>query len=178
MTETLAKKINSRISKINEALPDLNHGGCSVFACYFAEKMIAAGFDAKVIELSWDCWAHSSTTLERFKANNINMHTAKEKHISPDDLNVKGDSHYCVKIGTYYFDSEVFCQKVGNTVNMYDGDTYNIVGEVALPDIEYISIENRGDGIWNRMYDSDDNSKVKSFIDKSLSFLTPKKAKK
>lgn len=90
MTKALAQKINERISKINEAFPDLNHGGCSVFACYFAEKMIAAGFDAKVIELSFDCWYHESTTQATFKANNKIMHNAKKQHANPDELGVRG----------------------------------------------------------------------------------------
>lgn len=82
-------------------------------------------------------------------------------------------------MGDYYFDSvRVACKAVNNTVEMYDGDTYDIVGEVPLPDIEYISIENRGNGIWNTEYDTSDNGKVKAFVNKSLSFLTPKKVKK
>lgn len=175
MTAILAKKVNNALSDINELFPDINHGGCGVFACYFAEKMISFGFDAKIIELSSHDWFSESTSKDEFLENNKNMHKAKEKHKSPNELGVHADSHYCIEIDYYYFDSCVYRKKSGDKLQMYDGCTYSVVGEVSLPDMEYISIEDRGHDIWNDMYDESDNEGIKKFIDKALSFLTPKK---
>lgn len=177
MTALMSKKINSKIKPINEQLIGINWGGCGVFACYLAERLRVAGYDAKVIELrDADCEPRSAEDL---KINNENMHTAAVKHASPNDCNVHADSHYCVNVGDYYFDSYVVTKASANdTVVMYDGDEYNIVGEVPLNNMEYFSIENRGIGLWNRMYDTALTPKIKTFIDKELSFLTPKKAKK
>jgi hypothetical protein len=179
MTAILAESINKKIRPINKLFPDINHGGCGVFACRFAEKMISLGFDAKIIELHlYNGWS-SPMLKDRFTENNRNMHIAAAKHKSPDECNVSADSHYCVKIGAYYFDSCVFRKKSGDKLKMYSNFTYSIVGEVCLPDLEYVSIESRGEGIWNDMYDSSDNEGIKSFIDEQLSLLiTHKKVKK
>jgi hypothetical protein len=174
MTITLAKNISKKLSAINELFPDINHGGCGVFACFFAEKMISIGFDAKIIELSWLDWCHMTMTKEDFAENNKHMHVAAEKHISPTECDVRADSHYCVKVGAYYFDSTVFRKKNGDKLKMNEGN-YVIVGPVSLTDMEYISIKDRGEGIWNDMYDSSDNQKIKKFIDKELSLLIPNK---
>lgn len=177
MTALMSKKINSKIKPINEQLIGINWGGCGVFACYLAERLRVAGYNAKVIELrDVDRQLRSAKEL---KINNKNMHTAAIKHISPNDCNVTADSHYCVNVDDYYFDSYVVTKaSADNTVTMYDADEYNIIGEVPLKNMEYFSIKDRGTGLWNRMYDMALTPKIKTFVDKELSFLTHKRAKK
>lgn len=177
MTALMSKKINSKIKPINEQLIGINCGGCGVFACYLAERLRVAGYDPKVIELR-DI-NRELRSVDELKANNKNMHTAAIRHMSPNDCNVTADSHYCVNVNGYYFDSCVVTKATNNnTVIMYDDDEYNIIGEVPLKDMEYFSIENRGTGLWNNMYDTELTPKIKAFIDKELSFLTTKKQKK
>lgn len=174
MSLTLAKEIKKHLQVFQENIPDLNNGGCGVFACYFAEKMIAVGYDAHIIELHsntiWDLLMGGinidSNFLER---NNKNIHSAAVAHAMPDSMGVRMDRHFCVKIDDFYFDSENVCQSTSDTVICW-GNQMDIIGEVPLKDFEYVSIENRG-GLWNDEYNPSQNDSVKELIESSLAFL-------
>lgn len=165
MTKTLAKKIFDQYNKVNVAVPDLNNGGCGVFACLFAEKMKLFGFEAKVIELAGDgIFCNGYEILhERFESNNKKMHEAASKKINPDTLHVQSADHFCTQVDDFYFDSMGFYESENGRVIMGGHYEFTIVGEVDLKDMEYISLKNRGH-MWNSDYSANENKKIEKII--------------
>lgn len=181
ITKEIAEKIEANLKELNEKIPTLNAGGCGVFASCFAEEMIKLGYQAKVFEIAL---AHPDIEMilfgapdldyykQHFAENKANVHMVAKNHEIPNNKNIPavGD-HFCVEIDGYYFDS-TSCSKLKDEIITLHDDNYKIVGEMPLNDIEYVSIEKRGN-IWNTRYEAKYNSLVNKQVQKAIDFLKP-----
>ncbi len=182
MTKSIAQEIMNNVKDINNLIPHINAGGCGVFACLFAEKMNELGYDAKVIELTMlhpDLFSlmfgHNPNYFkEHHQANITNIHKAEVRNLRPDTLDISMSDHYCVKIDTFFFDSTMFYETSEDTVLLdkdeISSEEFSCLGEIPLPEMEYVSLKNRGN-LWNDDYNPSNNEKMKQFIDNALNFL-------
>jgi hypothetical protein len=181
MNEKTAIAIMVQLQKLKYNIRHLNEGGCGVFACYFANTLLAAGYDAKIIQIHRDtptdifslllggkCEDHGNLHPQE---NNKNMHIAATKNLNPDICDVKVDTHYCIKVDDFYFESDGFSENHhhGKSITL-GGYHYQKISEISIPDFEYISITNRGD-LWCELYNPNQNDLVKNIIESSLEFL-------
>lgn len=170
MTSQLAETIHKNLIGINRKVPNLNRGGCGVFAVYFAEIMQSYGFNAKIIQIcEHEAGFFSYDTdyyKDHFKEKNSIVHNAVVNHKPIDGEEVAIGAHYCVQIDDFYFDSNKVSILKNNEIAL--AYKYDIVGEVSVKDMEYVSIDSRGN-IWNEMYNPKYNAVVKAFITHALS---------
>lgn len=171
MTAAMANKIERNLSIENiDVIPYLNNGGCGVFACFFAEKMIRLGYQANILKLAepedFDFYK------TRLSEDNSAIHDAFVNHSKPGS-NIAVGEHICVEIDGFYFDSTMCSRKdCNNEIELLNGMQYEILYKYPLSEIKYISIESRGKA-WNPMYDPRHNSQIEKIINSALSFLSP-----
>jgi hypothetical protein len=179
MTKELATEIVKRISSINSNIPNLNCGGCGSFAVFFAEEMNKYGFDAKIIQLADSdidsIFMHSAFGCPdanyyrtHFDEKNKIIHDAAINHTELAAQIMIGD-HYCVNIGDFYFDSTGWSLRKENYIRL--GCLYEVIGEVPLTDLEYVTIEKHSLKVWNNKFHSTDNDKIKTILSETLKFL-------
>lgn len=175
MTAEIAAEIIAAMLPINLEIPCLNRGGCGVYAAIFAEEMQSLGYSPKVIELNIDSWFADYSTCNyksMFSENIKNIERVMNANSAPNSTDIHIATHLCVQIDEFYFDSNSFGIKTGDNVTL-GNYTFDVIGEIPIKDIDYISIQKRG-SVWNEDYNPKYNAAIKEYIKDALSFLTSK----
>lgn len=159
------KEIIDNISNINFVIPNLNHGGCGVFAQALAEKLMSKGVHCEIAIIG-----EMGTGNEEIINNSIyNVYNkCKEKHydFNARALHNSGMTiyHVMTKVktyeGTFYADSEGIYTHPANS-------RWNVEIE-GICDIETFKPLIESTVGWNKMYSREMDSRVYKMIDSAV----------
>jgi len=169
MNKNLINSITEKISKINSTIPNINRGGCGIFAHALGAQFEKNGLKVNIVSVSV-----SVSSVERVQQNpNKIIKKLRDNNIdiSPRNLFYCGDlslSHMLVEVidgnVSLYFDSNGKCDIINNKLNFCKTSGF-IECRMSLEDCRIISEIEDG---WNNTFDRASIPKVYEFVKKTI----------
>jgi hypothetical protein len=159
------KEIVNQLKVINDVVPNLNHGGCGIFALTLADNLYAKGIQCQLAIIG-----SMGTTNEVIYNNSVynvvEICKKRNSEINARQLHDNGFTLYHVMVqvetqeGTFYLDSEGIYDHPRNSRWSIDIEGVADI-ETMRPFIE------RPEG-WNRMYNRNFNAKVYKMVNSTI----------
>lgn len=166
MNKNLINSIAQNLTDINHVIPNLNRGGCGVFAHALGSELEKNGFDVKIISLGFSRpFFNPNDIVENLKRTN--------KEVSPYTLhqNGMGLCHLLVEVNDG--DERIYLDSNGINVPVEEDDViefqdrcFFIDGRMSVEDCGIIANIESG---WNNAFDRTFVPKVYDFVKKKLS---------
>lgn len=124
--------------QIRKEIPEINAGGCGVFALLMSKQLIKLGYNPS-IGIMLSMWGDCSVEIKKTVLNNV----MNNKHVRPSDKKETSFAHCCIMVDGLTFDgkdlNDSFKERWGN---------YPIAGQYTIEEMELaLKI-----GSWNSDY--------------------------
>ena len=170
MLENLINSATEKLNKINHIVPNLNCGGCGIFAHALGAELQSAGINCKVVSLGPDKPKEAPDKIvERLKSNgeltpkSCHDNGIQIWHLMVEVKNEKGVNFYIDSTGVKYSDD--------NGRIHFAGRGCYIDGRMSIEDCKTISDIVHG---WNSRFDRSFIPKIYDFVKRRVQTILAK----
>ena len=157
---SLIETLNKLGNRINRWYPDVNHGGCCVYASIVGEELRERGIEVRVIVAAWE----AKKNIDKARKSVNNIHQKNEWNAEDIYFNHVG-IEFKYKGRTYHYDTDGV-----NPKSKMLGDFNVYPGRLSVDEAKVLADEREG---WNDSFNRRSIPKLRKHIRSYLATVLP-----